>query len=185
MGVVEAPRHEAPLCPVPPRTRGVTTIAPVERGRNLSSSHAEEAEVDPLKPQGKKELRAAMCPNPNAVGSPRKVPAQLLPPHSHTAQTKLSALLPKTAKATGKILLPKNKALGLLEDPPFGQLPVEAGRGPEGPSGHAVTSMFPPNSTIYSTSHQWGFVLRGKTKKTRLKHYQHLQAVSPLLPPLP
>lgn len=86
VGVVEAPRHEAPLCPVPPRTRGVTTIAPVERGRSLSSSHAEEAEVDPLKPQGKKEPRAATSPNPNAVGPPRKVPAQLLPPNSHTAQ---------------------------------------------------------------------------------------------------
>lgn len=28
VGVVETSRHEAPLCPVPPRTRGVTTIAP-------------------------------------------------------------------------------------------------------------------------------------------------------------
>lgn len=38
MGIVETPRHEAPLCPVPPRAGGVTTIAPAERGSSSSSS---------------------------------------------------------------------------------------------------------------------------------------------------
>lgn len=99
MGVVEAPRHEAPLCPVPPRTRGVTTIAPAERGRNLSSSHAEEAEVDTLKPQGKKELRAAMSPNPNAVGPPRKVPAHFCPPIATQLRNQTLSPAPKDCKS--------------------------------------------------------------------------------------
>ena len=37
MGIVETPGHEAPLCPVPPRTGGVTTVAPAERGSSSSS----------------------------------------------------------------------------------------------------------------------------------------------------
>ena len=117
MGVVEAPGHEAPLCPVPPRTGGVTTIAPVERGRSSSSSQAKEAEVDPLKPQGKKELRAVMSPNPKVVGPPHQVPGQLLPPEPLSSETKLPALLPKTAKATGKIILPKKQGFGATERP--------------------------------------------------------------------
>lgn len=36
--IVETPRHEAPLCPVPPCAGGVTTIAPGERGSSSSSS---------------------------------------------------------------------------------------------------------------------------------------------------
>lgn len=38
MGIVETPGHEAPLCPVPPRAGGVTTVAPGERGSSFSSS---------------------------------------------------------------------------------------------------------------------------------------------------
>lgn len=38
MGIVETPRHEASLCPVPPGTGGVTTIAPGERDNSSSSS---------------------------------------------------------------------------------------------------------------------------------------------------
>lgn len=39
VGIVETPRDEAPLCPEPPCTRGVTTIAPGGRGSSCSPSH--------------------------------------------------------------------------------------------------------------------------------------------------
>lgn len=92
MGIVETPRHEPPLCPVPPGAGGVTTIAPGER--DSSSSTLNLFKSVPAFPRisrprdtkasgqegAKKELRAPMPPNPKAVMPPYQVPGQPLLP---------------------------------------------------------------------------------------------------------
>lgn len=55
---------------------------------------------------------------------------------------------------------------------------LEAGCGPEGLPVHEVTIMFPPNSSIYSANHCWGFLL---IRETGLKR----SASSGCVPALP
>lgn len=132
MGIVETPRHEPPLCPVPPRAGGVTTVAPGERDSSSSTSNLFKSipafprisrprdskasgqegakSTDASKPQS----GDASLPGPRSASAARSG-------RSHTTWRPTSPPCSRQLqKPQAKGLCLKTKALGLLKDSSFG-----------------------------------------------------------------